>query len=112
MIEKARRRGPRGRKRPVLGWVLMAALALGGLSESCRAAELPGPPRPAGLFELLASVTTLSDAAMADEKATGLHPPVILNDPTGRQRVQLWDEFNTSPQQLAPATTPTINTGQ
>ncbi len=111
MIEKAGRRGPRGRKRHVLGWVLTAALALGGLSESCRAAELPGPGRPAGLFQLLASVTILSDASMAKEQATGLQNPIILNDPTGRQRVMLWDELKASPQ-LAPATEPVINTGK
>ena len=70
MIEEAGPREPRGRKMPLLGWVVTLALAVGGLSTGCAAAEL-GPARPAGLPELLASVTILSDAAMANEKRPG-----------------------------------------
>lgn len=112
MIEEAgRRTRARAGNRLLLGWVLTLALAVGGLSTGCRAAELLGPARPAGLPELLASVTILSDAAMAKEQGTGLQIPAILDDPTGRQRVLLWDELR-APPQLAPATDPSITTGK
>jgi len=99
------------------GWVLGLALAfdlalaLSWPATSSRAADLLGPPQPPGVPELLASVTNLSDAAMAEEKATGVQPPALLNDPTGRQRVMLWDEYNVPPQ-LGPQTEPVINTGK
>jgi hypothetical protein len=112
MIRKAGKIRPRTWKRLMLGSALTLALAVGGLSRECRAAEPLGPARPAGLPELLASVTILSDAAMAKEQGTGLQIPAILNDPSGRQRVLLWDELRASPQQLAPATDPTVSTGK
>lgn len=91
----------------MIGWALSLALAVAGLSTGCRAGEAPGPKQPAGIPEMLASVTILSDVAMANEKGAGLQLPAILNDPTGRQRVLLWDELRAPPQQLAPATEPT-----
>jgi hypothetical protein len=95
------------------GWLgaLILAIAVSLWSTGGGAAELLGPARPAGLPELLASVTILSDAAMANEKGTGLHAPTILDDPTGHQKVMLWDELKTVPQ-LAPATDPTVSTGK
>lgn len=95
-----------------LGGLSVGGLAVGGLSGSCRAAEPLAPAQPAGVPEMLASVTILSDAAMAREKGTGLQLPQILNDPTGRQRVLLWDELRAPPQQLAPTNDPSINTGK
>jgi hypothetical protein len=95
-----------------IGGVLALALAIGGLSTVCRAAEPLGSARPGGVPDVLASVTILSDAAMAKEKGAGLQLPQILNDPTGRQRVLLWDELRTPPQQLAPSNDPTISTGK
>jgi len=95
------------------GWfgALALALAVSVLSTGCGAAELLGPARPTALPEVLASVTILSDAAMANEKGAGMQPATILNDPTGHQKVLLWDELRASPQ-LAPATEPTINSGK
>ncbi|HEY3909914.1 MAG TPA: hypothetical protein VGM07_08495 [Stellaceae bacterium] len=108
MSEDAGQSCRRAKKLPVTGWVVILALAVAGLSAGCRASELPGPAKPAK--EILASVTILSDAAMANEKGTGLQLPTILNDPTGRQRVLLWDELRAPPQQLAPATDPNVST--
>lgn len=93
------------------GWALGLALAIGWPATSSRAADLLGPLNRPGVPELLASVSNLSDAAMADEKATGTQPPALLNDPTGRQRVLLWDEYHVSPQ-LGPEVEPVINTGR
>lgn len=98
----------RARRLPAIGWVLSLALALSGLSTVGHAAETLGPAHAAAVPEMLASVTILSDAAMAKEKGAGLQLPSILNDPTGRQRVLLWDELKAPPQQLAPATEPNV----
>jgi hypothetical protein len=95
-----------------IGRVLALALAMAGLSTGCRAGEPVGPGQPAGVPDVLASVTILSDAAMAREKGAGLQLPQILNDPTGRQRVLLWDELKAPPQQLLPSNDPTISTGK
>jgi hypothetical protein len=109
----AGRKGPgAGRKRQ--GMALLGALALavgvGVLSTGCGAAEILGPARPNGVPEVLASVTVLSDAAMANEKGAGLQSAAILNDTVGHGKVLLWDELK-APPQLAPATDTTINTG-
>ncbi len=109
MSAEAGRSCRRAWKLPVIGWALSLALAVAGLSTGCRAGEAPGPKQPAGVPEMLASVTILSDAAMANEKGAGLQLPAILNDPTGRQRVLLWDELRAPPQQLAPATEPNVS---
>jgi hypothetical protein len=101
------KRGP-----AAIGRVLAVALAIGGLSAGCRAGEPVGSAQPNGVPEMLASVTILSDAAMAREKGAGLQLPQILNDPTGRQRVLLWDELRTPPQQLAPSNDPSVNTNK
>jgi hypothetical protein len=110
---EAEQRTAKRRKRPMAGSLgaLTLAIAVGVLSTGCGAAELLGPARPTGLPPLLASVTILSDAAMANEKGTGLQAPAILNDPAGHARVLLWDELR-APPQLAPATEPTINIGK
>ena len=96
----------------VIGRVLALALAIGGLSTTGRAAEPLGTAQPGGVPDMLASVTILSDAAMAKEKGAGLQLPQILNDPTGRQRVLLWDELRAPPQQLAQPPDPSFNTGK
>jgi hypothetical protein len=96
---------------PSLLVALAVAIGFGVIATGCGAAELLGTARRANLPALLASVTGLSDAAMANEKGTGLRSPVILDDATGRARVLLWDELRISPQ-LAPATDSTMNTGK
>ena len=69
----------------------LGALTLASAAAFCRqAAARPNccglRARP-NLPALLASVTVLSDAAMANEKGAGLQSPAILNDATGHARV-------------------------
>jgi hypothetical protein len=92
---------------------LTLTIGISVLSSACGAAEPVGPARPAGLPELLASVTILSDSAMANEKGAGLWSPAILNDnATSHAKVLLWDELRTPTQQLGPAPDVTLNTGK
>ncbi len=102
-----RRAGPRA---------LLAALALClGIAVSpgfCRAAEPLAPARPGGLPEVLASVTILSEAAMARESAAGLQAAPVVGNQSGQARVLLWDELK-APPELPPGTngTVTLSTG-
>ncbi len=87
----------------------IAAMAVGsaGLSGSCRAAELLPPAREGGVTGVLASVTVLSEAAMAKESAAGVAPAQIIGDQTGRGRVMLWDEMCAAPD-VPPGTNGTV----
>ncbi len=90
---------------------VLAAIAMGfgiaGLSGFCGAAELLPPARQGAVSGVLASVTVLSEAAMAKEAATGSAPAQIMGDQTGRERVILWDEMR-SPPELPPGTNGTV----
>lgn len=85
---------------------------LSAVSSACSAAERSRTAQPAGVPPILASITVLSDTAMAGETGTGLHPAAIIGDTAGHPRVLLWDELKISPQ-LAPISnaTATIDTG-
>ncbi len=87
----------------------VAAMAVGiaGLSGPCGAAELLPPARPGAVTEMLASVTVLSEAAMAKEAATGVAPAQIIGEQTGRGKVMLWDELR-APPELPPGTNGTV----
>lgn len=90
---------------------LTLSICVGVLSTGCGAAELLRPASAADLPALLASVTVLSDAAMANEKGAGLQSPAILNDATGHARVTLWDELKASPPQPTTAPNVTVTIG-
>lgn len=105
------------RRRPmahILG-ALTLALGLGVVSAGCGAAELTGAAHPAGVATLLASVTVLSDVAMANQNGTGLRSPAIAGGEPGHPTVTLWDEMKPMPQ-LSPMangpTPPTIGGGK
>jgi hypothetical protein len=92
--------------------VLALVLGLAWLPDSGRAAEPLGPARPGGLPEVLASVTTLSDTAMARESAAGVQPAPVLGDQAGHPRVLLWDEMKAPPElPLGTNGTVTLTTG-
>ncbi|HUC10498.1 MAG TPA: hypothetical protein VL985_08735 [Stellaceae bacterium] len=88
------------------------ALGIIGLPGLCPAAEPLLPAQPGGVPEFLASVTVLSEAAMARESAGGVQPAPIVGDQTGHARVMLWDELKASPE-LPPGTngSVTLTTG-
>jgi hypothetical protein len=100
MTTRRERIGERFRRR--LGTALLGAFAAAWLSASfpgnCRAAEPLGPARPSGLPEVLASVSVLSEAAMAKESAAGVEPAPIIGEQTGHARVLLWDEMKAPPE--------------
>ncbi len=95
---------------------MLAALALvfgvGAPAGLCWAAEPPGPARSGGVPELLASVTILSETAMARESAAGVQPAPVMNEQNGHAKVLLWDELR-APPDLPPGTNTavTITTG-
>ncbi len=102
------RAGVRLRARPV-AWVfgmLVAALGLAILSTGCGATEYLPAASAKNLPAVLASVTVLSDAAMANETAAGLRSPV-MQGAVGHARVLLWDELK-APPLLAPANNATL----
>jgi hypothetical protein len=86
--------------------VLVVVLWLAVLSTECGAAEYLPSASVKSLPAVLASVTVLSDAAMANETAAGLRSPAVI-DATGHARVLLWDELKVPPQ-LAPANNATL----
>jgi hypothetical protein len=88
------------------------AFGVCGLSGFCLAAEPMAPPIPGGVPEILASVTVLSESAMAKEAAAGVQSAPILGDQTGHARVMLWDELK-APPELPPGTSNavTLTTG-
>ncbi len=81
---------------------LVAALGLAVLSTGCGAAEYLPAASAKNLPAVLASVTVLSDAAMANETAAGLRSSAGIEGATGHARVLLWDELK-APPLLAPA---------
>jgi hypothetical protein len=99
-------------RRPGALLALAVVAGLGNLPGVCRAAEQLGPARPGGLPEVLASVTILSEAAMARESAAGVQPAPVISDQGGHARVMLWDELRTPPE-LPPGSngTVTLSTG-
>jgi hypothetical protein len=109
-----RQEGNRQRSRAIMAGWFFAAIAVGivGFSGPCGAAELLPPARAGAASEVLASVTVLSEAAMAKEAATGAAPAQIIGDQTGRGKVMLWDEMR-APPDLPPGTngTVTLTTG-
>lgn len=101
--------GVRLRTRPiarVLG-ALVAALVLAVLSTGCGAAEYLPAASAKNLPAVLASVTVLSDAAMANETAAGLRSSAVIEGAVGHARVLLWDELK-APPLLAPANNATL----
>jgi hypothetical protein len=62
--------------------------------------------------EVLASVTILSEAAMAHVSAAGVQSAPVISDQNGHARVLLWDELR-APPELPPGTNGavTITTG-
>ncbi len=54
-------------------------------------------PATSGVPDILASVTVLSEAAMAKEAASGVPAVPILGDQS-HARVMLWDEMKTPPE--------------
>jgi hypothetical protein len=77
-------------------WGCLLSTAAGGPSGRTHGSELRA---------LLASDNPLSEAAMAGQTATGLHPPpIIANDEGSGSRVQLWDELR-----IRPSITPITN---
>lgn len=103
-------RGGRGR---ALLAALVFALAGAILPAAGRAADPIGPARPGELPQLLASVTILSEAAMARETGAGIQPTPLINNPSGHSRVLLWDEMRAPPDLPPGATsgTVTLSTG-
>ncbi len=91
----------------MLAW----SLALAMLSTSCGAAEYLPAASAKNLPAVLASVTVLSNAAMANETAAGLRSPAMIGA-SGHARVLLWDELRAPPLH-APANnaTLTVNPG-
>jgi hypothetical protein len=93
--------------------VLALAFGIGASAGSCWAAEPLGPARPGGVPEILASVTILSETAMAHESAAGVQPVPVISDQNGHARVLLWDELR-APPDLPPGSTNgtvTLSTG-
>jgi hypothetical protein len=73
------------------------ALSIFGVPGLSFAAELLAPARSGDPREVLASATTLSDAAMSKENAAGSQPTQIIGQGTARARVTLWDELKAQP---------------
>ena len=97
--------------RVLLGAVALL-LGLSGVPGVCRAGEQLGPARPGALPEVLASVTILSDTAMAHENATGAQPAPVITNQGGHARVMLWDELKAQPElPLGSNGTVTLSTG-
>jgi hypothetical protein len=91
--------------------VLVVCLGIGVSSGACRAAEPLGPARPNGLPEVLASVTILSEAAMAQESAAGVQAAPMVGNQSGQAKVLLWDELKSPPQlPTEPSGTVTLST--
>lgn len=90
----------------VLG-VLAVVLGLALLSPECGAAEYLPTASAKNLPAVLASVTVLSDAAMANETAAGLRSSPVIEGAVGHARVLLWDELK-APPLLAPANNATL----
>lgn len=86
---------------------LAMALGLGSGAAGCAAAELLAPARPPNLPAVLASVTVLSDAAMANETGAGLRSSAVIDDATGHAKVMLWDELR-GPPQIVPTNNATL----
>src|SRR5487761_1143177 len=87
--------------------VLAAALGMAALSAGCGAAEYLPTASAKNLPAVLASVTVLSDAAMANETAAGLRSSPGIEGATGHARVLLWDELK-APPLLAPLNNATL----
>jgi hypothetical protein len=106
-IGRFRREGTR-----ILLGAFAVVLGLSGAPGVCFAAEPLGPARLGGLPEVLASVTILSDTAMARESAAGVQAAPVISDQGGHARVMLWDELK-APPELPPGTngTVTLTTG-
>lgn len=101
------------RRRPkALLWALALVFGIAGSPDLCWAGEPLGPARPGGLPEVLASVTVLSEAAMARESAQGVQSSPVVGDQGGHSRVLLWDELRGPPQILPENSgTVTLSTG-
>jgi hypothetical protein len=112
-LEKLKKRMGRYRIRgPRALFALAVIVGLGGLPGVCPAAEKLGPARPGGLPEVLASVTILSETAMARESAGALQPAPVISDQGGHARVMLWDELRAPPESPPGANgTVTVTTG-
>jgi hypothetical protein len=98
-MEYRKKRGRAGGTRclALLG-AITVTISLGALPLSGRAAELLPPASRAGGPAVLASVTVLSEAAMARESAAGVQPAQILGNQAAQPRVMLWDEMRTPPE--------------
>ncbi len=92
-----------GRLAAVLGLALGSAV----VSTGCSAAEYLPTASAKNLTAMLASVTVLSNAAMANETAAGLRSSAVIQGATGHTRVTLWDELK-APPLLAPANNVTL----
>ena len=102
-------RGVRLRPRSIAGvlGVLAVVLGLAVLATDCGAAEYLPTASAKNLPAVLASVTVLSDAAMANETAAGLRSSPGIEGATGHARVLLWDELK-APPLLAPPNNATL----
>ena len=87
--------------------VLAVVLGLAVLATDCGAAEYLPTASAKNLPAVLASVTVLSDAAMANETAAGLRSSPGIEGATGHARVLLWDELK-APPLLAPPNNATL----
>jgi hypothetical protein len=87
------------------------AFGIASLHSPCSAAGQPGPQRPGGLPEVLASVTVLSEAAMANETAAGVQVAPIVRDQSGLARILLWDELRVPQLPSGTNGAVTLNTG-
>jgi hypothetical protein len=90
---------------------LMMAFGIVGLPSLCPAAGQPGPQHSGGLPEILASVTVLSEAAMANETAAGVQAAPIVRDQSGLARILLWDELRMPQLPSGANGAVTLNTG-
>jgi hypothetical protein len=90
---------------------LTMALGIAGLHSPCSAAGQSGAQHPGGLPEVLASVTVLSEAAMANETAAGVQAAPIVRDQSGLARILLWDELRVPQLPSGTNGAVTLNTG-
>jgi hypothetical protein len=90
---------------------LTMAFGIAGLHSPCSAAGQSGAQHPSGLPEVLASVTVLSEAAMANETAAGVQAAPIVRDQSGLARILLWDELRVPQLPSGTNGAVTLNTG-
>ncbi len=77
---------------------LVIVFGLAALPGAGQAAEPIGAAQPGDPLKTLASVTLLSDIAMARESATGAQHAPVTSDQGEPAKVQLWDELRALPE--------------